>query len=269
LKLKVVFVCLTLLVLAVVFASCDNGVGPGRGSSGNEGGTSYPDSLKEMQQLLEQTPRPDTEAELAALWLSGGLVAPGELYTRLHKGFKELRKLYADSIPEVKIPFIFPVEPSRIFLQLTRSAAEQLRAGTYTEWDTLNQIFRVTEIDTTILFSRHHYVWLEFQGFLHPAVVAEYYRNLKGVVLAGTNGYAGDWSCTYPWIHGDRLTFLVRKAWGDCPSGCIYSHFWYFKETDSGFALIGDWNSTMSAHPPQWWDEAKIAFLRYRGLYGP
>lgn len=49
---------------------------------------------------------------------------------------------------------------------------------------------------------------------------------------------------TNPWLEGDeivlrrsgtKLFFVFKRGWGDCPSGCIYNHFYYFEvDTKAG-----------------------------------
>ncbi|MFH1373695.1 MAG: hypothetical protein ABII79_07870 [bacterium] len=208
-----------------------------------------------------------TEAELAAIWLSGELVAPDSLYRRLLWGFTTMREKYGQHIAEVAIRFQFPVRPSVIDVKLTDSAAQQFLDGSYTEWDSLNNRFGLRHLDTGVCcFEHFHYVRLMFGGLQHPNVIAGEYRELEGIQNSGSSEHAeGDWSNMYPWIANGKLTFLLRSAWGDCPAGCMYSRFWYFVEEQDGLILVGKWEDVdiQSPPPPAWWDEASVAFHTY------
>lgn len=210
---------------------------------------------------IEESDRAHKEAGLMALWYCDELIASAEIYLKFDTALKFLRNTYADSIPEVNIPFQFPSVVSQILVCLTDSAVQEFRNGTYHQWDSLNTLFRLEQMDTSVYFDITHSVKLTFKGQLHPKYLAGYYEQLEGVVWAERNGYMGDWPNIYPWILDGRVTFLVRNAWGDCPAGCIHSHLFYFKETDSGMEYLGDWQN---CDPLPWWhEEAKAAFCKY------
>jgi hypothetical protein len=109
-----------------------------------------------------------------------------------------------------------------------------------------------------------NFIILSFEGRLHPERLAELYMKIPSVVSAGPNHFFGDWSNVYPWFIDDGLSYLFREAWGDCPSGCMYSCYWYFEATISGVNSIGTW--CPPGPEPEWWEEAKIALFHYWGL---
>jgi hypothetical protein len=203
------------------------------------------------------------EARLMSLWYGDDIEADSAFTERFYVNLYNLREKYADSIPQVNIHFVFPAVISQILVGLTDSAAEQYVAGNYHALDLLNLIFEATSVDSGFHFDFFKSLKIVFNGIKNPLRLAEYYRNCDGVRYAERNGYMGDWACTYPWMVNDRVTFLVREAWGDCPAGCIYSHYFYFKETDTGMAFIGDWQACQPQ--PDWWDEVLPALRKYRG----
>ena len=212
--------------------------------------------------MIDSADFPDEEAALMALWYCDQLIPAGEIYAQFRDALKSLRRDFGRSIPEVNIKFRFPAVVGELIIGLNDSAVAEIRNGTYHAWDSLNTLFRLKKIDTSFLSNDFNWVKLVFRGRLHPNYLALYYKNLPGVIYAEANGIIGDSPNIYPWILDGRVTFLARDAWGDCPSGCIESHFFYFKETDSGFELIGDWRFWTPV--PDWWEEGRTAFCKYQ-----
>ena len=223
------------------------------------------DGLSELERLLEQTPRADKEAELAALWLSDELLAPESLYQEIRDGLSIIRSNYGiwENFNPFSLHFQYNLVESMIFIRFTDSIVAQIRQGTYTGWDSLNTLYRVIEIDTS-WFSFIGSVKLYFKGRLNPEILARHYRQLDGVVGAEASSYGGDWSNVYPWIVDGKLAFLFRQAWGDCPCGCEYSHFWYFKKENGSYEFVGDFNSAIDSLAPEWWQKVKWAYCKFR-----
>jgi hypothetical protein len=81
---------------------------------------------------------------------------------------------------------------------------------------------------------------------------------LPGVEVTSPNFIAGDWSNVYARQTQDGLTYLFRKGWGDCPSGCIYSEYWYFSFDGDQPVFVGHWAPTVEPEEPDWWEEARL-----------
>jgi len=244
-------------VLCLLLLSCDNsdsGAGP------EDPIVINPPAI--TPGMIDSANFPDEEAGMMALWYCDELIPSGDVYVRFRDALKELRREYCCTTPEVKIRFVFPSTVSQILIGLTDSAKAEYRNGTYHAWDSLNALFQLKSIDTSMFAGIFSTARLTFKGKLHPVHLALYYKNLPGVEYAEARAFGGDWSNLYPWILDDKVTFLARDAWGDCPSGCIESHFFYFKETDTGFAFIGDWSFWTPV--PDWWEEGRTAFCAYR-----
>lgn len=216
---------------------------------------------------LDQTPREDYWAEVVALMLSGELVAPQELYEEVRDGLTALREQFADSIPEVRFtprPYWVAGEIAGAF---TESAAAQVRNRTYTDMDSLNAALRLSGMDTVNvdwLDPRLLDFHLYFKGSLHPHRLIELYERLPSVLWVDV-GYLfwGDRSQYYPCFIDDGISYLFRKAWGDCPSGCTSNEFWYFREVESAIEYVGHWDPQTEPRP-LWWDEARTAFCEQR-----
>jgi hypothetical protein len=242
------------ITVLAAFLSCDNDSNRNLSRVINPG--------DEPVNPLDLTPRENAEAEWIALWLSGELVAPESLYVKVLDSRTKLLEQYIDSIPEVAIEFDYPVFKSDIRLYFSDSAKSLIRSGDYHVWDSLNNYFKVVEIDT-IAFSSLYSARLSFSGRLNPSILCSEYISLPGVSkIYPEYSLIGDRPGMYPWIIDNYMTFLVRDAWGDCPSGCAQSHLFYFKESDDGIDFIGDWYRPPDDEPA-WWEEAKIAWYEY------
>jgi hypothetical protein len=203
------------------------------------------------------------EAQLMALWLSDEEFVPRDLALEIQNKLAILREQFSEEIPQVNNEFAYPAEPKIIGIALEADALEELRLGNYHEWDSLNQIYGVDSIKISSLYP--YSVTLKFKRHINTLVVYQQYENLPGIQYAFPNYFGGDWSNIYPWMVEGRLVFLVRRAWGDCPMGCINNIIWYFKYDNTQFVLIGkveDYDE-IDIEYPAWWEEIKPAVCKY------
>ena len=243
----------TMLLIAALYAAggCDN--------------ASSPNSIPTSNYELRLTPRANYEAEVAALWLSGELYAPQQLYDDLDFGFTAVRNEFGDSIPELnQIWYWEHWYPWEILVQLTDSATAQFRAGEYTDLDSLNTEFALTAIDTHLFFHRFYVARYIFEGNLHPERLSEIYEQVESVEWASANSRGEFNHNFYPWIIGGGTSYLLRYGWGDCPSGCAWDKYWYFKVIGSTVEYIGTYDTSVDPAPPEWWSYAKWAMYHYR-----
>lgn len=245
-----------LMAIAAFVLSCSSGVEP------------LPEPLSEYEELRQQlakSPRPDEEAELMALWMSGYVVAHQRDYDRVRAAVELVRETYRDSIPYLdSVEFTYDLEISMIAVLLDEQAVSQLRDDSYTDWDSLNELFRVAEIDTTSLEYRGE-VTLTFEGRLNPSLLSAYYNPglVQGIRGSGVYVPSGDHSNIYPWTSGSDFMFLLRRAWGDCSSWCPENQFWYFKVVDGEALYVGSYYAVDPYIFPEWWGEASVPFCRY------
>ena len=221
----------TLPIIAVLFFfSCDNSTGP----THNEPLT--------FEENLALSPRPDAEAEEMALYLSGDLVAPEELYQRIKFALRKLRRQYSDIIPAVNNHFRSKIITSYFEISFTAEAVDSIRAGGLYEWDSLNTYYSA-RLDTSsaLFWGEWHSGNLYFRPRLNPIKLYNEYKDIENLGNFGIHDPIGDAPNIYPWFDDDSsLIFVVRDAWGDCLSGCIESYFYFFKESNRGFRLIWD-----------------------------
>lgn len=247
---KIIILTVLILLLALFVSGCKNS----------------PPTKASDKPVILNTPRENKEAEEAALWLSDSLIAPDNLYNAILRDLAAIRAEYSDSIPQVNITFVPPWVTGEIIIGVTDEAAQRIRNGQYNDLDSLNSVFGLSEMDTTLL-RLGNFVVLSFKGRFHPKRLAEVYEHVPSVVYAEPNRIGGDFSNVYPWFFNSGLTYLFREGEGDCPSGCIFSCYWYFRVTPSGIEYVGTWcTSSGSGDPgPIWWWEAKQGMIHFRG----
>ncbi len=170
---------------------------------------------------------PDPEIMAIALWMSRELAAPQHLYDRIKAELDLIRGKFSDSLPAVKLTFQQPWEPGRLIIGLEEKAYDRFTREEYYEWDLLNGQFNLTDIDPYVPTFRM--LKLTFAEGLNPEVLADYYSTLPGVRFAVPNRFMGEIPMLLPASAPDgRILYFFRNAWGDCPSGCLYSEYWVF-----------------------------------------
>jgi len=208
---------------------------------------------------------PSDEAQLIAIYISEEIRPPLPLARNIEKHLTEIRVKYEglDSII-THISFRPPWVPSCIIVGVDTTTDQMIRNGSYHAWDELNKEYQVSEIRLNQFDTPTPYAVLYFDGILHSRLLANFYTNLPGVRYAERNGYLGDFSNVYPRNTATGFSYLFRNGWGDCPSGCTYSKYWYFVIEPTGPRLIGSWNTQEQSAQPSWWNEAQENRNLYR-----
>ena len=249
-----IFKILILTAVSILIVYCSSSTGP------------EPDTRTELEKLLDQTPRIDREAELAAMWLSDDLVAPESLYLAVRDGYSRIRSKYSNDIPMVEeATFFYNRDVSAIRIFMTAEGLSEIRSGSYTAWDSLNEMLNLNGIDTSgIMYTSYSGVKLLFNGRLNPDRLEEYYDTLENVEYANRLLIYTIWDDPQnflPWIVDGKLAFLVSTPiFGqmEFPD----NQFWYFKYIDGDYEYIGTFESTDSDYP-DWWDEIKCAHINF------
>jgi len=232
---KVSIVILVSLMLMMLLASgCERSVSPHRGPV-----------IDLMPYIwdLERSPREDKEAEVMALCLSNRLVAPEHLYQTISHQLAIIRAQYGDSIPQLREITFKPLwVTGELFIKLTLEAREEVRRCEYHDLDFLNARLKLAQMDTTRLRSNPLWVYLTFEGRLHPERLVELYGTVASVVYVKPNYRIGDRSNIYLSFWENRIIYLFREARDDCPSGRICERHWWFEATPSGINYIGSFD---------------------------
>ena len=203
------------------------------------------------------------EAKVIALCLSGALTPPDGLANQVLENLAEIRSHWGGIFPSLlTIRFRDRWRPSCTIVGFDEATAQLVANGQYTAWDALNEQFQVEKIDMRLLKNLESVV-LTFKEWSHPYRLSESYRELPGVRYAHPNFTIGDGPTVYP--SAQAQTFLFRNAWGDCPSGCIMSEYWYFVSNAAGSpSFIGYWDPWKDPQVPDWWPEARSNIVLYR-----
>lgn len=229
---------------------------------------SNPSDTLENRLLL--SPREDAEAEALALLYSGDLVAPEALYQTITKGLVTLRKSIPDSLKNLRDIHYNPrVAISAIQPLMTSEAKDLIRKGEYTEWDSLNAVFGTTVTDTlaiTIYDSKKEFFWVTLKATdrLSPCLMGKMYEKMDGVAIMNTVAGGLDGPSLYYGVKDGRDFFLIRDAFGDCPSGCAYARFYLFVKSGNRYTLESNWLHNYTTETPQWLKEARNAVFAQR-----
>ena len=206
-----------------------------------------------------KTPMPHEEAELVALYLSGEILAPLQLYEQVYGELQSIRECYSNEYPVLnEITYLPPFfAASYVNFHIDQLAYTQLLHANYHSWDTLNAYYQLTEYHVREIGSYHYYVLeMRFQGRRHPDVLAQAYQSLPGF-LEYLEANMMDMSNIYPRMVQDTISYLFREGSGDCPSGCGISEFWYFASGGDSVAFIGHWLPDRDdLQVPDWWADA-------------
>ena len=78
------------------------------------------------------------------------------------------------------------------------------------------------------LFRRTGVLVMHLSERLNIAAARRAYLKIAGVEYAEADGHLGDGSDIEASKSGDAWHIVIRKAWGDCPAGCIYKKMFFF-----------------------------------------
>lgn len=214
------------------------------------------------------TPMEDGEAEMAALHLSGELIAPISLYNRVKKEFGLIRTTWSDSISLVNMKFETFWEPSTLYFGITRDAYDSISRSNYHHWDSLNEYYRVKNIDLHFAYYGSS-MKLTFEGRLNSLLLGPAYSGLPGIRYLYTTARGGDRSEV--WLHkeGEVIKYFFRHGSGDCEAGCIVSDIYYFTILNDTALFHGSYTyySGEFDNIPTWFDTALTAWKNYRVSY--
>lgn len=205
---------------------------------------------------LRLTPLPDAEAELAALWLSGEIEAPEDLYQRIHNDLAAIRSAAGHDPVLDSISFSMPWEIGILLFDLGLFGADELRNHQSPIWDSLNALYK------PVLDS--NYQRALFPGRLHPERLAESYARVSQISDGGVGIYAhatfGGWwlSQIIPgYLGGDTLVYLFQRGYTrqimSAPDSVV---FWCFYSAPGATWSAGRYtvDSTGAGEtPPGWW----------------
>lgn len=195
--------------------------------------------------------RDDKNAELMALYLSGNLTAPDELYEQILSDLTAISSKYFNnhSVGEFTPPWI----PSCIYMSFQEECRSQVINGTYDAWNDLNEEYGVKKI------TAHDYssiVTINFYCRLNSERLAELYEDLPGIKYIQPNAPVGDRSNIFPRQTEEGITYLLYWGYGDCPAGCTEKYYSYYVFENEQPMHIGYYDRQQDPEP-DWWSEAE------------
>ena len=101
----------------------------------------------------------------------------------------------------------------------------------YAEFDSLNGTLGLSVV--VDLFPSFHTATFYFNEYLNVPAAAAAYAAVEGIEYAEANAYVGDGPDLDALESQERWYVVARRAWGDCPSGCIYDELLFFIVDDA------------------------------------
>jgi hypothetical protein len=194
------------------------------------------------------TPRSDPNLELLALRIDRGRVtADEETYTRVVADIAAVR----EAKPQIASVTYFPVMDGRELLVYPNEQTTKLiRDGNYSAWDCLNDFYRLQRME---LGADDKYFVLSLKGLYDLNLVSQLYTELPGIMDVEPNWAAGDGPTICAKRNGSEYEYVIDRADGDCPSGCIIHEAHAFSSSAAGeIEARGVWNSESNEPPPEW-----------------
>ena len=105
-----------------------------------------------------------------------------------------------------------------------KSGPVALRTGK-AAFDALNAKLRLRAVR---LFRRTGVLLMRLSERVNVQAARRAYLKIAGIEYAEADAHLGDGSDIEASKSGDAWHIVVRKAWGDCPSGCIYKKMFFF-----------------------------------------
>lgn len=219
---------------------------------------------------ISVTPLDNEEAELAALHLSGELVAPVGLYNKVKQELELIRSSWKDSIIFVNLEFVPFYKASALLMAADTIVFDSMLAGTYIAWDSLNSYYRLKQFKEIFTFNDKVYFQLNFTGRLNSFVLNRAYKDLPDLLGVGwITNRTGDYPLLVPFKTGNRIKYFFRHGYGDCPSGCLNSDVFYFTVERGQAIYHGSYSYEFPlVQPiPTWLDTFEMAFNKYHEVY--
>ncbi|MFH1312464.1 MAG: hypothetical protein ABIJ00_04480 [Candidatus Eisenbacteria bacterium] len=122
------------------------------------------------------TPRENKEAEEAALWFTGSLVAPEEVYSMPLGHFRDIRDEHGDQVPKLRTtPFRSARDNQILLVTVTEETMRRYEVGELSDLESLNALYGVTRIQALV---GRRTLSLQFGGRYNPYRLAEIYESV-------------------------------------------------------------------------------------------
>ena len=212
------------------------------------------------------TPMENEEAELAALYLSGELIAPVPLYNQFRNEVALIRNTWKDSIYHTDIEFKTIFLVSEVVVITTGAVYDSMQSGVYHHWDSLNSYYGLDSMRFVFRNEDFSMVVIYFRGRLHSTVLSNKYSLLPGIRYAEPNMWVGEFPVILPIQFGKLIKYFFNYAHEDCFDGCDYHDVFYFTVSDDSAYYHGSYSFNVWEIPPpepSWFDTARMAYQEY------
>jgi hypothetical protein len=213
------------------------------------------------------TPMENEEAELAAIYLSGKIIAPVPLYVQFQNEVALIRNTWEDSIYHTDIRFKTNFLVSEILIITSWAVYDSMKLGNYHHWDSLNSYYRFDSILFRYDFSP--IVSIYFKGRLNPNIISKEYSGLPGIQSAEPNRWVTEFPVILPIEFGNTIKYFFNYAHEDCFDGCDYFDVFYYTVSNDSAYYHGSYSFNVWEIPPpepSWFDTARIAYQEYHSI---
>jgi len=217
----------------------------------NEGAAALRECGQGTAEEIAATPREDTNRELLAIGLAGGLTADQEVYDRLGRDLEAIRAM----TPAVEnVQYLTTNEGKRLYVMADSAATyASMKQGTYQEWDCLNDWYGLEEIIADAPFpATDPWVIVRLKGIYDLLRIAPEYEVLPGIasaspVVAGFPAILLSSLCVTR--DGATYHYFFEVAGGDA-----FTTFYFTTEAGGSVELVGiyDPRSLGPSPPPGW-----------------
>jgi len=188
------------------------------------------------KQMIGMTPRDNYDAEILAIKATNSLVAPQDVYERVARDLTAIR--LNDSVSDIHCRLDYSPSSMLISFNDNRSINND-----YTQLDCMNEYYGLIEKSRRFTGS-YKYV---YAGRFDISLLADEYSKLPDVKYAEPNYYYGDGDNICLSIRDGVYSYVFKRGWGDCPSGCMYEEYLGFTSNQNGSietysANTFDWN---------------------------
>ncbi|HET7540849.1 MAG TPA: hypothetical protein VFK05_13290 [Polyangiaceae bacterium] len=201
----------------------------GTGGGSSSGGADTCSIAGPSAQELSATPRSNTNLELLALKFSSGIVAEQAIYDRL---VRDVAAIVARDPSVSDIRYFAPHDGKGLLLVTDEQTLGQMRAGTYSDWNCLNQTYGVE--NTEFNAGSVSFAVLTLEGIYDIPRLAKQYAALPKIRSAEANIGGGDGPTICVTRESDVWHYVFDRASGDCPAGCTEHEYFHFTVTTSG-----------------------------------
>ena len=177
---------------------------------------------------IQASPRPELQAEILAMALSGSVAASDSDYITIVRDLDAIRSVRTDLAEIHATP---PRTTTSIFIRAeSKSDAGDLTSGRVKSWTCLDKLYgpaHITHIDDMSFV-------VELPHVLHPLQLAQRYGKVSGVAGAEPMEAAGDGPTICIRSAETTRSYLFDRASGDCPSGCTTHELHLVEVSDAG-----------------------------------